>query len=349
MKKRGFTFVVLMLLAVMIGSTLLFSGCGGQGKESESREAEEPAGSSGDEDEVFKVALLLVGEITDMGWNKTAYDGLMYAKDKYGVEVAYTEKVAASDMEGFFRGYAEQGYDLIIGHGFQFQEAAKAVAAQFPDVKFAVTSTNAVQAPNLASVYPNEPQQGFIEGAIAALFSKNQIIGRVGGIEIPAVLDCMSGFEAGAKYINPDIKVLKTFIGSMDDLAKAKESAFSMIEQGADVLVGDANVAGVGVIEAAKERGCTAIGTNSDQNSVAPETVPVSVLTDGKLMISMLVEKLVKGEFEPEFYLIGVKEGVYPLSPWYGDVSQEIKDRVNEVIKELHDGKLELESVLQKN
>lgn len=338
-KKSALTwaFVAFLLLSIMV------PGCS-----KKTEPAAEPDAAEGTEEpsEKLKVALLLPGEITDMGWNTMAYNGLMKAKEELEADVAYTEKVGAADIEGFFRGYAEQGYNLIIGHGFEFNEGAKAVAPHFPDTCFVVTSSNISQEPNLASVSTDNAQQGFLMGSAAALLTKSGTIGYVGGMEIPPIIDAMEGFKAGAKYIKPDIKVLTVFTGDFDDLAKAKESAFSMIEQGADVLCADADKASLGVIEAVKDRGVLAIGCGADQNSLAPDNIPISVIDDGTMMVSAMAKRVQDGTFKPEFTLVGVKDGAVRLTKWYGEVSDEIKSQLEAIPGKLASGEITLKSIL---
>ena len=260
------------ILAILLILAMLVVGCGSS-QQAGGDSAEEP---KGEEKTGLKVALMLSGPISDMGWNASAYEGLEQAEKDFGIETAYQESIAQSDIEEVFRGYAQQGYDLIIGHGFQFADTALKVATEFPDVKFVITSSNITQEPNLGSVNLDNVQQGFLMGAVAAIVSETNVVGGIGGQEIPPIKGSVVGFEQGAKHVNPDIKVLTALTGSNDDVAKAKETALAMIDQGADVVMTNANQAGLGSIEACKEKGVYAIGSNQDQNDMAPDAVVVS-------------------------------------------------------------------------
>ena len=123
----------------------------------------------------LKIAGLFPGPISDQGWNMMAYNAFKAAEKEYTAEIAYTERTPVSDFEEIFRGYAQAGYDIIVGHGFQFGDAAKKVAKEFSNTIFIVTSTDISQEPNLASFRTNDPEAGFIQGVVAALLTETVI------------------------------------------------------------------------------------------------------------------------------------------------------------------------------
>jgi basic membrane protein A len=334
---------VILLVAVTGCSGKHPAGKGDAGSKVENKSSDSNRTQEGKKQ--LKIALLLPGPINDMGWNASAYEGLKQAEKKYGASVAYVENVAQSDMEENFRGFALQGYDLIIGHGFQFGDAAKKVASQFPNSRFVVTSSNISQQPNVASVNIDNEMQGFVMGAVAALMSKSKVVGAIGGEQIPPIVGSIQGFEKGAKYIDPKIKVLTAYTGNFNDVNKAKETALAMIAQGADIIMANANQAGLGSIQACQEKKILAIGSNMDQNPIAPDTVLVSVIKSVPVLISYVVELIYNGKFEPKFYNLGVKEGAVYLSPWHGfenKVPQNVKDRLARIMKDLEEGKLDI-------
>jgi len=288
----------------------------------------------------LKVAILLPGPYNDHGWNEVGYSGLMAIKEHVGAQVAYTENVQQSDEAADFRGYAAQGYTLVFGHGFQFADAAKQVAPEFPHTWFVVTSTVAGQAPNVASMSVDNYQQGYLAGAAAALLSKTGIVGTVGGQPIPPITNALKGFEAGAKHVNPAVQVLSGFTESFSDVAKAKEFALAMIDKGADVVMGDANQAGIGVVGAARDRHVLAIGMNSDQHSLAPETIPISVIQNYAAGFVAVAKKVLDGSLQPGPLNAGLNEGaVYP-SPWYGPIPDQVQRSFQDVLDQAKAGQL---------
>lgn len=339
-KKMKLKSIIAVLLVLAM---LVVAGCNGSQNvgDSEPDTTPEPQGQDGQ----LKVALLLSGPISDMGWNASAYEGLKQAEEEYGIETAYTESIAQSDIEEVFRGFAQQGFDLIIGHGFQFGDAALKVAPEFPDVKFVVTSSSITQEPNLGSTNLDNVQQGFLMGAAAAILSESGVVAGIGGQEMPPIVGSVEGFIQGAKYVNPDIEVLTAMTGSNDDVTQAKETALAMIDDGADVVMTNANQAGLGSIEACQERGVYAIGSNQDQNDIAPDTVVISGIKSSPVMITFIIEKVLAGEFEPTFYPLGVKEGAVYFSPFHGfeeKLPQEVRDQIMAIQEDMISGKIEV-------
>lgn len=327
--KRVAAIVLLVVLAVTVAA-----GCSKQGASSASSSAKS-----------FKVALLLPGTINDQGWNASAYNGLNDVKKTLGVTTSYMENVQSSDFASVFRQYASQGYNLIIGHGSQFADAAKTVAKDFPKIEFLVTSTSITQSPNLSSVTGDTLQQGFLAGALAAQITQTKKVGAVGGQQDEPIINFIKGFELGAKYMDPSVKVLTAYTGSYTDAGKANETATAMITQGADVVTQDANQAGLGVIQAAKDKNIMDVGEVGDQSSVAPNTVVTSVLEDiGKSFVN-ITQKAMKGELKAQTFNAGVNEGTVDLLPYKNfdsKVSKTVKDKMTSLLNDMKSGKLDV-------
>lgn len=298
-----------------------------------------------------KVALLLAGTIDDQGWNASAYEGLMALKNELGAEVAYSEKIAISDYEEVFRGYAVQGFDVIIGHAFAFGDPAKQVAKDFPDVKFIITSSDTFQEPNVCSLDNDNVELGFLAGAVATLVTKTNVIASVGAMKVPAVVQYQEGFEAGAKFLNPDIKVLSAITGDFWDAAKAKETTIALINQKADVVTHLADRAGLGVIDAAKEKKVFAVGNVGDQAALAPDTVVTSAVAKMSNGFVKLVQMALDGTLKAQSYRMGIKEGVVGLAPYrqFEDkLTKAQKDTIESLVKDIETGKLDVRSLLEK-
>ena len=296
-----------------------------------------------DAKKALKVGILLPGAINDKGWNASAYEGLQKAKEKFGVDVSYMENVAPSDMEEVFRRYASQGYDLVLGHGYQFSDAAAKVAKEFPKVKFGILNGNVTAEPNLASYQFTNWQPGYVTGVLAGLITKKNSIGAIGGQKIPVIEDALNAFKDGVLSVNPKAKVVITYVDTWDDVAKGKETALAMIRNGADVTVCDANAVGLGNIQAAKEKGTYAIGFVDDQYSVAPETVVASGIQSNQTMVAFAVEQLVKGQFAAKSYTLGIKEGAEGLSPlydWENKLPKDVIAKVKQIQQDIIDGKI---------
>lgn len=337
MNKREKTMAWIAFFLMM---ALLVTGCGNNAAPPTA--SGNSGSNSGSNPQKLKVALILPGPINDNGWDSVAYEGLQNAKKDLGVDVAYRESVAPSDFESAFRAYAQQGYNVIIGHGNQFNDAAKAVAKDFPNTKFIVTSSNISQAPNLASINVLSYQVGYLGGIVAAYATKSKKVAFIGGQEIPPIIDGGNGFAEGVKSVDPSIQVLKANTGSFDDVAKAKETAKAFIQQGADVVLGDANQAGLGVINAAKDAGVLAIGYGGDQSNVAPQTVIASGLQIYANAIPAIIKVVLDGKFQPKFYPMGVKQGAVGLAlnpALESKLPAGAIAKINQVIADMKSGK----------
>src|SRR5689334_8419118 len=176
----------------------------------------------------LKVALLTPGPISDQSWNGGAYQGLLRIRDSIGAQVSHIQTKTPAEFEENFRQYGAQGYDLVFGHGFEFQDAARRVAPQFPKTIFVTTSGN-TSGPNLAGMVFGFADASYVAGTIAASVTKSNILGTIGGTELPPVKESFEAFAAGAKSVNPKISVVTSYVGNWDDVSAGKEQALAQI------------------------------------------------------------------------------------------------------------------------
>jgi basic membrane protein A len=288
----------------------------------------------------IKVALLLSGPANDGGWNAVAVAGLKAAEKKYGIETAYTEHVTVADSESAFTEYAAQGYDLVIGHGFQYGDPAVRVGKRFPKSKFVAIEGNA-SSDNAASFRIACEEAGYLMGILAASMTKTGVIGMVGGVEQPSIVKVVEAYKLGAKAYKADVKVLESYVGTFTDVAKGKEAAMAMIDQKADVLSHIANQAGTGVIKAAESKGLMATGDSWDQSVIAPKTIICSTVYNVPTLVVNIVKQVKEGTFKGGIYDQGMMEGVVDIAPYHGfesKIPQAAKDKIAELKKKLTDG-----------
>ncbi len=325
-KKR---ILALFLVSVVLVSLLV--GCSSKKDNSSSTPVD------GKKD--YKIVLLLPGPINDQGWNATAYEGLKLVEKDLGVKMEYIESVQQADFEAVFTDYGTKGYDLVFAHGTQFFDAAKKVGPQFPNTFYMVINSEEGQEPNVGGIGVREWEGGYIAGIIAAMNTESKQLGAIGSFPFPVRAGTLDAFEAAAQVIDPSIKVTKTYVNSWEDIQKGKETALAMAESGADVIFCSANQVGLGSIEAAKSKGVKAIGYISPQNDVAPDTVISSVTYNTPGLFKKTVEHLINGELKPVGASLGWADDVLDMQ-WGKDVKQEVKDKVNEGIQDLKDGKI---------
>lgn len=295
------------------------------------------------EAKTLKVALVLPGPITDGTFNSAANQGIEKAKGKYDIQVSLRENTQFAEIEETLLSYARDGYDVVIGHGFQFAEPAMKIHKQFPKTWFIVNTAKVAAAPNLASFDNRWGDAGYVAGAVAGLVTKKGAVGHVGGIPVPVIKEYNDGFGRGAKRMRPDVKVLSAYVGSFSDVAKGKEITASMIEGGADVVTSTGNENVLGTIQAAKDAKVMAIGTAFDAAAIAPDTVVTTALINMDTNIDMAIGKIVDGTIEPKNYLLGFTENGLGLAP-YRNFADKIpaadQQKITDLIADIKAGKV---------
>ena len=257
----------------------------------------------------FRVALLTPGSVSDAGWNAAAFNGLQLIKSKLGAETALVQTKSPADFEDAFRDFASRGFDLIFAHGFEYSDAALEVAKQFPDTYFVVSSGSA-SSKNVASITFNVDQATYVEGVLAGGVSKTGVAGAIGGIELPSIRLTFDGFRKGFLSVQPKGRILVSYTGNFDDVGAAKEAAFAQISQGADVLIHDADAAGLGVFVAASQAHVFAFGTFNNQNNVAPDVVLASAVTSTPLAFLKIATEVKNKQFHPGMLEFGMRDGM---------------------------------------
>jgi len=248
-------------------------------------------------------------------WVSRIHKAALTAKERGDISYVFSENVSNTDYARVLREYAEQGNKFIVGEVFGAEQEAREVAADYPDVAFLMGSSfkEDPALPNFA-VFDNYIQDAsYLSGIIAGAMTKSGNIGMVGGFPIPEVNRLMHAFMAGAREMNSNIAFQVSFIGSWFDPPKAKETAFAMIENGADILYAER----FGVSDAAKERGLLAIGNVIDTQADYPDTVVASAIWHFEPTMDKAISEIKAGSFKAADYGIYsfMKEGGTSLSP----------------------------------
>jgi basic membrane protein A len=273
---------------------------------------ENSPGSSNTSTEL-KVALLTPGPISDQSWNGGAYQGLVRIKDSLGAQVSHIQTKTPAEFEENFRQYGAQGYSLVFGHGFEFQDAAKRVAPEFPKTIY-VTTSGTTSGPNLAGMTFGFADASYLAGILAASVTKTNRLGVIGGSELPPVVESFRAFQKGAREVNPSIEIVTSYIGNWDDVSAGKEQALAQISHGVDVIFQNADAAGLGVFQAAREtKRAFIIGSNSNQNAVAPTVTLGSVVIDLPLAFLTIAKQVKAGTFKPGVIQLGESSHVVTL------------------------------------
>ena len=271
-----------------------------------------PATGEAGDAEPLRVALLTPGPVSDKSWNGGAYNGLLALRDSLGAQISHIQTKTPAEFEENFRQYGAQGYGLVIGHGFEFQDAAARVAPQYPKTVYAITSGR-VTAPNLAGISFAFEEASYQAGMVAGALTKTNVLGLIAGTELPPVKLSFQAFEAGARRVNPKVQVLTSYIGNWDDVSAGKEQALAQIARGADLIFQNADAAGLGVFQAAREKKVLAFGTNANQNDVAPDVIIGSVVIDLTHALLLIGKEVAAGNFAGRVITLGEKDDVVQL------------------------------------
>ncbi len=263
----------------------------------------------------FRVALITPGSIADAAWNSGAFTGLGQIHDSLGVPISHVEARTPAEQEEALRTYAAQGYDLIFGHGFEFQSPAERVSADYPAVVFIITSGERVQG-NVAPLIFRLSEASYLAGMVAGGLTKSNVIGFVGGVELPPVREASEAWVAGARAVNPEVQSRTTYLNNWDDAALGREAARALIRVGADMLHHNADAAAIGVFQAAKEApGVYLFGANADQTELAPSRVVGSAVIDLPRALLLVAREVQSGTFTPRVESFGLGSGVVQYVP----------------------------------
>jgi basic membrane protein A len=280
--------LAVLLAALCLGTgALAAAGCGSDSSSGGSG-ASSSSGSSGSGSQGKKIRVGLVtdiGGLQDRSFNQLANEGVQRAQQQLGVDVRVLTSKSNSDYIPNLSQLAQQKYDLVIGVGFLMADAMDTVASKFPNTKFAIIdvdqSTLKHKPGNVEGLLFKEQQSGYLAGYLAGLYVKGkggkQVIGSVGGQKIPPVDHYIAGYQAGAKAADGNIQTLNGYSQDFVDQAKCKELALNQIQQGAQVVFQVAGQCGLGVIDAAKEKGVQAIGVDADQSYLGPQVLTSAI------------------------------------------------------------------------
>lgn len=330
------------LAALALAGALAAAGCGGGG-------ATTAGGGGGEQEKSLKVGLAYdIGGRGDKSFNDAAYRGLQRVKKELNLEVkdlAAKEGEAEADKAARLKLMADAGYNPVVAVGFVYANAVKEVSQQYPNVKFAIVDDATVEQPNVANLVFSEEQASYLVGAAAALKSQSDNVGFIGGVDTPLIKKFEAGYVAGAKKINPDIKIQTGYLSQPPDFsgfrdpAKAKTMADGMYDQGADVVYHAAGLSGNGLFESAAAAKKWAIGVDSDQYQTAPANEKDYILTSALKGVDVAVFNFVESVSDKSFKA-GVQRfdlesggvGYSKSNPELGDITDKLDELKQQII-----------------
>jgi basic membrane protein A and related proteins len=275
-----------------------------------------------------------VGGVDDKSFNQAAWEGLKKAKAELGYEIKAIESKSNADYVPNLTQFARGKYDLVFALGFKMQDALKEVAEQYPDVKFAIIDGDAPIRSNCVSYKFREEEGSYLVGALAGKMTKTNIVGFVGGEQMPLIEKFQYAYMAGVTKTNPSASVLQVYAGSFKDPAKGMELTKGLFAKRADIIFHASGATGIGVIKAVQNNGSGyAIGVDLDQDDLAPGRVLTSMVKRVDNAVFNVCEQLSRGEFKDGTVELGLKEGGISLS----EMKHTKKDIPAEVLKEIEE------------
>jgi basic membrane protein A len=341
---------VMKIVAVTSVAALALAACG-----SSSDNTSSGGSTSSSTKKALKVGLAYdIGGRGDQSFNDAAAAGLDKAKSELGVTAQEAEAStgeAESAKEDRLRTLAQAGYNPIVAVGFAYASATDKVAAEFPDINFAIVdNARGDKTPsNVHGLLFAENEGSYLVGAIAALKSKTGNIGFVGGVQVPLIQKFEAGYVAGAKAVNPSIKIQTKYLtqppdfSGFTDPAKGKTAAQGMLDAGADVIYHAAGGSGGGVFEAVKAKNAMAIGVDSDQALTAAPAVRDVIISSMIKKVDVAVFDFIKAAQEGSIpdgdQVYDLKKGGVDYSTTGGKID-DIKAKVDDLKQQIIDGKI---------
>jgi basic membrane protein A and related proteins len=318
----------------------------------------------------IKVGIVFdIGGKNDRSFNAAAWEGVQRAEKDLDIELRDVEPGNPTSIEPAMRAFAERDFDLIIGIGFAQGPIMQKVATDFPKIKFAIVDGVIFEADgktpksNVASLVFREHEGSYLVGMIAASKSKSGVLGFIGGMDIPLIHKFETGYEEGARSINPNIKVLDNYVGVNDaawnNPGKGKELTLSQIDKGADVIFTAAGNSGLGAFDAVEQAGKDekgdakrfVIGVDSNQNGLKPGFVLTSMVKRVDNAVYDVVKEVLGGKFNGGFHVFGLdKDGVSYAMDEYNKalIPQDILDKVEIAKKKIVAGEIKVTDAMAK-
>lgn len=310
-----------------------------------------------------------IGGKNDRSFNAAAWEGVKRAERDLGICLYDIEPGNPTSIEPAMRAFAERNFDLVIGVGFAQGPLMKKVARDFPNVNFAIVDgvifedDGKTPKRNVASLVFREHEGSYLVGMIAAAKSKTGVIGFVGGMDIPLIHRFKTGYEEGARAINPNIRVIENYVGVTDaawnNPGKGKELALSQIEKGADVIFTAAGNSGLGAFDAVEQYGRDengearkyVIGVDSNQNGVKPGFVLTSMVKRVDNAVYEVVKEVLERRFQGGIHSFGLdKDGVaYAMDENNkGLIPDEVIRKVEEAKQGIISGRIKVTDAMAK-
>ena len=290
----------------------------------------------------FSVGLVTdVGGVYDGSFNQSAWEGLQKAGEDFGVTVNYLESKTDADYTPNIESFMDEDCDLIICVGYMLADAMRSAAEENPDQKFAIIDDSSCSdLDNVTCLMFRQEQASYLVGYVAGLVTETNTVGFVLGMANDTMNQFGYGYLAGVKDANPDATILQQNANSFSDSATGKSMANQEITNGADVIFHAAGATGLGVIEACQEAKIKAIGVDSDQSSIAPDTVITSAMKRVDNAVYETTEELIQDKLESGIHEYDLAHGGVDIAPTTDLLSDDVIAAVDDVKEKIISGEV---------
>ncbi|NCE65018.1 BMP family ABC transporter substrate-binding protein [Pseudoflavonifractor sp. 524-17] len=344
----------LLAITLALSMTLGLAGCGGQqgggsstppSQDPSQPSAQQSAPPSGGGDQAdasgLKVAVLVPGSPTDGGFCQLGAEAGMAVQNELGCEVTVIEAPTADKIKSEAEALADEGYNIIFGHGGEYSSPFAEIAGDYPDVWF-VTCGGTEMGPNQFPFNITYEEFTYVAGVLMAMMSQTGKIGMMVGGDFPAYTKTTRSMELGAKSVNPDMECMYAVLSNVD-MNEAYETTMNQINAGADFVFSNADAGTLGSLKAANEKGVYSIGALADYSADAPESCIVSGICDYNMAYIASVKAIMAGIDEPQILFSGMADGAVRLV-WNENlkskVPQEVLDAVDDTIAKIESGEI---------
>ena len=318
----------------------------------EATEAESEEASSEEETEAeteedidgtgFKIGMVTdVGGVNDGSFNQSAWEGLQRAGEAFGCEVKYIESKGDADYVPNIESFLDEDYDLIVCVGYMMADAVRDAAELYPDQKFAIIddASNA-DLDNVTCMMFEQEQASYLVGLAAGYTTESNIVGFVTGAATETMNSFGYGYCAGVLDANPDATILQYNANNFGDASGGKTAVNTMVTKGADVVFHAAGGTGIGVIDGCKENKIWAIGVDSDQSPLAPETILTSALKRVDNACYDATKKTILGTLEGGVETYDLAAGGVDIAPTTDNLSKDVLEKIEDAKKDIIAGDL---------
>lgn len=280
--------------------------------------------------ETVKIGMVTdVGGVNDQSFNQSSWEGLQtLAAEDSSFEVQYLESKTDADYSANIQTFIDEEYDLIICVGYMLADATREAAEANPDQLFAIIDDATIDLDNVACLMFSQQEASYLVGVVAGMMTESNTVGYVQGMVSETMNLFGLGYISGVLSVNPDATVLQYNANNFADSAAGSAAATDMVTKGADVIYHAAGGTGAGVISACADNGIYAIGVDSDQSYLAPETVVTSAMKRVDIASQDISKAVKDGTFTGGVHTYDLANGGVDIAPTQDLLPAEVIEAV---------------------